>query len=158
MKFFHKKGFLTFPPCRPVTQSSSFKSPSLIQPAFRQGIPSSQVRTPGSTKQIRTKPSQSIPPMAVSYTHLIVHYSATPESDRAVTGQGFLLADTGGHYYTGTTDCTRTYALGPLSEQEKTHYTAVLRGNLALADATFKAGCTGSNLDYACLLYTSRCV
>ena len=89
------------------------------------------------------------PILAAGPHSAIVHYSATPESDRAVTGQGFLLADTGGHYYTGTTDCTRTYALGPLSEQEKTHYTAVLRGNLALADATFKAGCTGSNLDYA---------
>ena len=89
------------------------------------------------------------PILAAGPHSAIVHYSATPESDRAVTGQGFLLADTGGHYYTGTTDCTRTYALGPLAEQEKTHYTAVLRGNLALADATFKAGCTGSNLDYA---------
>lgn len=83
------------------------------------------------------------PILAAGPHSAIVHYSATPESDRAVTGQGFLLADTGGHYYTGTTDCTRTYALGPLSEQEKNHYTAVLRGNLALADATFKAGLHG---------------
>lgn len=59
------------------------------------------------------------PILAAGPHSAIVHYSATPESDRAVTGQGFLLADTGGHYYTGTTDCTRTYALGPLSEQKK---------------------------------------
>lgn len=78
----------------------------------------------------------------------IVHYEATQESDAAITNAGFLLADTGGHYLSGTTDCTRTYALGPLTAEQKAHYTAVLRGNLNLAAARFKAGCTGRNLDY----------
>lgn len=78
----------------------------------------------------------------------IVHYGATAETDAAITADGFLLADTGGHYRTGTTDCTRTYALGPLTDAQKTHYTAVLRGNLNLAAAQFKNGCTGLNLDY----------
>lgn len=78
----------------------------------------------------------------------IVHYEATQESDAAITNEGFLLADTGGHYLTGTTDCTRTYALGPLTPAQKAHYTAVLRGNLNLAAARFKSGCTGRNLDY----------
>ena len=59
------------------------------------------------------------PILAAGPHSAIVHYSATPESDRAVTGQGFLLADTGGHYYTGTTDCTRTYALGPSRNRKK---------------------------------------
>ena len=77
----------------------------------------------------------------------VVHYSATEETDAAVTDEGFLLADTGGHYRTGTTDCTRTYALGPVTEEQKAHYTAVLRGNLDLAAARFKQGCTGLNLD-----------
>ena len=77
----------------------------------------------------------------------VVHYSATEETDAAVTDEGFLLADTGGHYRTGTTDCTRTYALGPVTQAQKTHYTAVLRGNLDLAAARFKQGCTGLNLD-----------
>ena len=77
----------------------------------------------------------------------VVHYSATEETDAAITGEGFLLADTGGHYRTGTTDCTRTYALGPVTEQQKARYTAVLRGNLDLAAARFKQGCTGLNLD-----------
>ena len=77
----------------------------------------------------------------------VVHYSATEETDAAITAAGFLLADTGGHYRTGTTDCTRTYALGPLTPEQRTRYTAVLRGNLALAAARFKAGCTGLNLD-----------
>ena len=78
----------------------------------------------------------------------VVHYAATAETDAAITAQGFLLADTGGHYRTGTTDCTRTYALGALTPDQRRHYTAVLRGNLALAAARFKAGCTGRNLDY----------
>lgn len=78
----------------------------------------------------------------------IVHYSATEESDAAINAEGFLLADTGGHYRTGTTDCTRTYALGPLRPDQKTAYTAVLRGNLNLAAVRFKQGCTGVNLDY----------
>lgn len=78
----------------------------------------------------------------------IVHYSATEESDAAISAEGFLLADTGGHYLTGTTDCTRTYALGPLTPGQKATYTAVLRGNLNLSDAKFKSGCTGVNLDY----------
>ena len=78
----------------------------------------------------------------------IVHYSATQDSNAAIQAEGFLLADTGGHYRTGTTDCTRTYALGPLTAEQKTHYTAVLRGNLALAAARFKHGAAGLNLDY----------
>ena len=77
----------------------------------------------------------------------VVHYSATKETDAPITDRGFLLADTGGHYRTGTTDCTRTYALGPLTGEQKRHYTAVLQGNLNLAAAVFKAGCTGLNLD-----------
>ncbi len=77
----------------------------------------------------------------------IVHYSATPESDAAIGGDSFLLADTGGHYLEGTTDCTRTIALGPLTMEQKQHYTAVLRGNLNLMAAQFPAGCTGPNID-----------
>ncbi len=88
------------------------------------------------------------PILAAGPHSAVVHYSATPESDSPIPNQGFLLADTGGHYYTGTTDCTRTYALGPLTHHQKTCYTAVLRGNLNLADAVFPAGVTGSNLDW----------
>lgn len=89
------------------------------------------------------------PILAAGDHSAVIHYSPTPASDRAIPAQGFLLADTGGHYYTGTTDCTRTYALGPLSDRQKVCYTAVLQGNLALADAAFPAGCPGSVLDYA---------
>ena len=78
----------------------------------------------------------------------IVHYSATEETDIPLEARGMVLADTGGHYLEGTTDITRTVVLGPVSEKEKKYFTAVLRGNLNLAAAKFKYGCTGLNLDY----------
>ncbi len=77
----------------------------------------------------------------------IVHYSATRESAAPLRREGFLLVDSGGHYLEGSTDCTRSFALGPLSAAQKTHYTAVLRGHLALARARFPAGTTGHQLD-----------
>lgn len=78
----------------------------------------------------------------------IVHYSATAESDAAVEPQGLLLSDTGGHYLEGSTDVTRTFVVGPLTEEMKHHYTLVLRGHLNLAAAKFRAGCSGVSLDY----------
>ncbi|MDD7219694.1 MAG: M24B family metallopeptidase, partial [Clostridia bacterium] len=78
----------------------------------------------------------------------IVHYSATPKMDIPIEPKGFVLADTGGHYLEGTTDITRTIVMGPVTEEQKTYYTAVLRGMLNLADARFLYGCTGLNLDY----------
>lgn len=78
----------------------------------------------------------------------IVHYSATEESDIPLEARGMVLADTGGHYLEGTTDITRTIVLGPVTDKEKKYFTAVLRGNLNLAAAKFKYGCTGLNLDY----------
>lgn len=78
----------------------------------------------------------------------IVHYSVTDETNAFLQAEGFVLVDTGGHYLEGTTDCTRTFALGPLTKEACTHYTAVLRGNLNLSNAQFLRGCTGVNLDY----------
>lgn len=77
----------------------------------------------------------------------IVHYSATEESDIPLEAHGFLLCDTGGHYLEGTTDVTRTVALGPVSAEMKRHYTLVLRSHLALLHAQFLYGCRGSALD-----------
>lgn len=77
----------------------------------------------------------------------IVHYSATEESDLPLENHGFLLCDTGGHYLEGTTDVTRTVALGPVSAEMKRHYTLVLRSHLALLYAQFLHGCRGSALD-----------
>ncbi|MBQ8307120.1 MAG: aminopeptidase P family protein [Blautia sp.] len=78
----------------------------------------------------------------------IVHYSATEETDCRILPKGLVLADTGGHYLEGTTDITRTIAVGPVTEEEKLYFTEVLRGHLNLADACFRYGCTGLNLDY----------
>lgn len=77
----------------------------------------------------------------------MMHYSATPESNAVLKPEGLLLVDSGGQYYEGTTDITRTMALGPVSDEWKTHYTAVLRGMLNLQNARFLYGCTGLNLD-----------
>lgn len=78
----------------------------------------------------------------------INHYSATPETDIPIEPRSFLLADTGGNYYEGTTDTTRTIAMGPVTDEQKKFFTAVLRGMLNLGNAKFRYGCTGVNLDY----------
>ena len=77
----------------------------------------------------------------------MMHYAATPESDAALAPEGFLLVDSGGHYFEGTTDITRTMALGPVTDEMRLHFTAVCRSNLNLANAKFLYGCTGLNLD-----------
>ena len=77
----------------------------------------------------------------------IVHYSATKESDVTLHSKGFLLLDSGAQYLDGTTDITRTIALGELTEEEKTDYTLILKGHIALAMAKFPAGTRGAQLD-----------
>ena len=77
----------------------------------------------------------------------INHYSATPETDIPIEPRSFLLADTGGNYYEGTTDTTRTIVMGPVTDEQKKFFTAVLRGMLNLGNAKFRYGCTGVNLD-----------
>ena len=77
----------------------------------------------------------------------IVHYEPTLETDIPVERKGFLLVDSGAQYYKGTTDITRTIAMGELTEEMKTCYTAVLKGNLRLASAVFPKGVAGANLD-----------
>ena len=77
----------------------------------------------------------------------IVHYEPTPETDTAVEPKGFLLVDSGGQYLEGTTDITRTIAVGPLTEEERHTFTLVLKGHIQLALAKFPKGCTGENLD-----------
>lgn len=77
----------------------------------------------------------------------MMHYSASEESNAVLEPEGFLLVDSGGHYLEGTTDITRTFALGELSYEQKKHFTAVCRSNLNLANAKFLYGCSGINLD-----------
>lgn len=80
----------------------------------------------------------------------MMHYAATPETDTELKPEGFLLVDSGGHYYEGTTDITRTMALGPITDEMKLHFTTVCRSNLNLANARFLHGCIGLNLDILC--------
>ncbi len=77
----------------------------------------------------------------------MMHYSATEESNARLQPKGLLLVDSGGHYMEGSTDITRTIALGELTREERLHFTAVLRANLNLASARFFHGCTGQSLD-----------
>ena len=77
----------------------------------------------------------------------IVHYEASPETDAPLQPRGFLLLDSGAQYLDGTTDITRTIALGPLTEEEKTDYTLILKGHIDLAMAVFPEGTRGAQLD-----------
>ncbi|MDD3194057.1 MAG: aminopeptidase P family protein [Oscillospiraceae bacterium] len=77
----------------------------------------------------------------------MMHYSATEESNAVLEPEGMLLVDSGGQYYEGTTDITRTMVLGPITDEQKLHFTTVLRSNLDLANARFLYGCVGMNLD-----------
>lgn len=77
----------------------------------------------------------------------IVHYEPAENKDKRLKASNFILLDMGGHYLEGTTDITRTVSLGTLTRTQRLHYTAVLKGNLKLADATFLYGCRGTNLD-----------
>lgn len=77
----------------------------------------------------------------------MMHYEATPESYADLAPEGMLLVDSGGQYVGGTTDVTRTIVLGPVTDTEKEHFTAVAMGMLQLTDAKFLYGCTGRNLD-----------
>lgn len=77
------------------------------------------------------------------------HYHAVPETCINLEPKGLYLVDSGGQYLEGTTDITRTFALGPVTEEEKLHYTLVLMGMLRLGNVKFKEGSTGLTLDYA---------
>lgn len=77
----------------------------------------------------------------------IVHYEATPETDIPVQPKGLVLIDSGAQYLDGTTDITRTIALGPLTEEQRRVYTLVLKGHIQLELCKFPAGASGTQLD-----------
>lgn len=87
------------------------------------------------------------PIMAYGGHGAIVHYSATDETDVELEPRGLLLSDTGGHYLDGTTDITRTFVLGELTDEEKRAFTLVLAAHLDLLGAVFPKGVRGSALD-----------
>lgn len=77
----------------------------------------------------------------------MVHYSSETGNNAEIKPEGMLLVDSGGHYLEGTTDITRTFALGNVTDEMKSHFTVTLRSMLNLAAAKFMYGCTGENLD-----------
>ncbi|MBQ8486313.1 MAG: aminopeptidase P family protein [Prevotella sp.] len=77
----------------------------------------------------------------------IVHYEATPATDVALRPEGLLLLDSGAQYLDGTTDITRTIALGPVTEEQKRVYTLVLKGHIQIELAKFPSGVSGTQLD-----------
>ncbi|MEN8139487.1 MAG: aminopeptidase P family protein [Bacteroidota bacterium] len=91
---------------------------------------------------------ESFPTIAGYREHgAIIHYSANGESDKKLEASSFVLVDSGAQYLDGTTDLTRTIALGPLTEEEKRDYTLVLKGHIQLALAKFPEGTRGCQLD-----------
>ncbi|MBR1410767.1 MAG: aminopeptidase P family protein [Prevotella sp.] len=77
----------------------------------------------------------------------IVHYEATPETDIPLKPEGFLLLDSGAQYLDGTTDITRTIALGPLTDEQKRVYTLVLKGHIQIELCKFPSGASGTQID-----------
>ena len=77
----------------------------------------------------------------------IVHYEATPETDIPLKPEGFLLLDSGAQYLDGTTDVTRTIALGPVTEEQKKIYTLVLKGHIQIELCKFPSGSSGTQID-----------
>ena len=77
----------------------------------------------------------------------IVHYEATPETDIPLEPHGLLLLDSGAQYLDGTTDITRTIALGPLTDEERLIYTLVLKGHIRIELCKFPSGASGTQID-----------
>ncbi|PIR39655.1 MAG: X-Pro aminopeptidase [Alphaproteobacteria bacterium CG11_big_fil_rev_8_21_14_0_20_39_49] len=77
----------------------------------------------------------------------IIHYRPTDDTDKEIKGNGLLLLDSGGQYLGGTTDVTRTIAIGKPTKEQITHFTLVLKGHIALSSIVFPEGTTGTQLD-----------
>ena len=77
----------------------------------------------------------------------MMHYKSTPETDRRLEAKNLFLVDSGGQYFDGTTDITRTFVLGECSKELKKHFTLVLKGMINLSKVKFLYGVTGTNLD-----------
>ena len=84
--------------------------------------------------------------IATGHHGAIVHYEADEKSNAVLERGNFVLMDTGGHYLQGTTDITRTLAIGDVSEKHKVHYTAVVWGNLSFGGAYCKEGLPVTNI------------
>ncbi len=94
--------------------------------------------------------------MAYGPNAAMMHYSPSANKFSALKTSNFLLNDSGGQYLNGTTDTTRTFALGDITEQERHDFTITLKGIIALSTLIFKDGCTGSDLDIICRTHLWR--
>ena len=97
--------------------------------------------------QINNKGESFASIVAYKENAAMMHYAPTETKHKKLKEEGLLLIDSGGQYLEGTTDITRTFALGPTTTEEKMHYTLTLKSHIAMAKAVFMEGCTGANLD-----------
>lgn len=117
-------------------------------------IPMTEISVEKELESLRRKNASFIEPSfhtisAYGANGAIVHYSASLENCAKIEGKGMLMVDSGGHYYEGTTDITRTFILGEITDRMKQDFTLVVRAMLRLKDTRFLYGCTGVNLDLA---------
>ena len=115
-------------------------------------IPMTEVSAGRYLEQLRKEQEHFIEPSfgticAYGANGAIVHYSAKEESCAAIEPKGFLMVDSGGHYLEGSTDITRTFVMGEITQKMREHFTLVLRAMLNLRSTRFLYGCKGLNLD-----------
>lgn len=123
-----------------------------LERRMKQGIPTTECDIEVMLRELRAKAGLNV---GESFSTIagygvngaIVHYHALPESCAALQPKGLVLVDSGAQYLDGTTDITRTYALGELTQEEKESYTAVLKTHISMARAVFPTGTTGGTLD-----------
>ncbi len=122
-----------------------------LKPAVEQGG-QTEISVSDKLEQLRRESTEcldlSFPTICGYNAHgAIVHYMATPETDASLRAEGLLLIDSGAQYTCGTTDITRTIALGPVTDEMRHAYTCVLKANIALATTPFPDGTCGTQID-----------
>jgi len=122
-----------------------------LKPAMEQGG-QTEISVSDKLEQLRRESTEcldlSFPTICGYNAHgAIVHYMATPETDAPLKPEGLLLIDSGAQYTCGTTDITRTIALGPVTDEMRHAYTCVLKANIALATTPFPDGTCGTQID-----------
>ncbi|MDR2533796.1 MAG: aminopeptidase P family protein [Tannerellaceae bacterium] len=123
-----------------------------LEEAMKKGEPLTETGLAEKLSELRAAQplyvSDSFPTICGYGAHgAVVHYHATPETDAAIQPQGLLLMDSGAQYQDGTTDITRTIALGPVTEAMRKDFTRVLKGHISLAKCRFPEGTRGSQID-----------
>ena len=117
-------------------------------------IPMDEISVAEHLKSLRAQNPSFIEPSfetisAYGDNGAIIHYSAKKDACSTIQAKGMLMVDSGGHYYEGTTDITRTFILGEITEEMRQHFTMVARAVMRLKSLRFLKGCRGTNLDLA---------